>query len=795
MQSALRICAAAACALLLGPAAAGAEEVDLNSVGAIGSELDPILFLDVYVNGQPRNLIAEFKMGADGSVSARPAELREIGLSPPEEATGTGWFDLSLLPGGEFSYDELQQRIYIKTAAEGLSVTGYSAQPVQGAGSAASASSGFYLNYDIGAFAHAHGSSSEVEFDGLSSRLEAWSFGPLGTLHNSALLSHDGSANGFSARRLDSFYSVSNVETQTNLRAGDLINGGLSWTRPIRMAGIQLRRSFETRPDLITTPLPSFSGSANVPSTVDVFLGNIKLSSTDIDPGRFDLHDIPAPAANGNLRVVVQGQDGSYQDYELPFFADESLLKKGLLDFSAEVGVPRTGYGTEVDQYGVDPVATGSIRYGLSDTLTLEGHGEFSADLLNGGLGAVASLGPLGRLHASLSASQFDNRWGAQFSAEYDLSAGPFHLGLATTRQFGDYADLARTTARLTGSGDQGTDRAISFDRAFLSFAPQNQNWSSSLGVSHLQKADGERVLFGTVSFNRKLSDNAHFYAYGQSDLDDLGEFGVYAGLTFQLGGGRSTSVGASFEDDTILASTSYSRSVRDGPNQRQYGLTLSGGADEAELSGHAGWTGNYTQSRARFSAGGDESYFSGGVKGALLVQDGKIAATRYIDDAFVMVIVGVPDVPVMLENRLAGVTDRSGKLVLSGLRSYEPYKVSIDPNTLPLHYPVTNVSRTVTVPERSGATLDFTADGQAARQALVELVDGEGNHLPAGSAIMVPGSEENHVVGYDGQAYLPVQAGENIFVIDNDGRQCGASVTVADGAEHFVEFSQVVCD
>jgi outer membrane usher protein len=39
-------------------------------------------------------------------------------------------------------------------------------------------------------------------------------------------------------------------------RAGDTINGGLAWTRPIRIGGLQAQRNFGLRRFVITPPLP-----------------------------------------------------------------------------------------------------------------------------------------------------------------------------------------------------------------------------------------------------------------------------------------------------------------------------------------------------------------------------------------------------------------------------------------------------------------------------------------------------------------------------------------------------------
>src|SRR6202021_1988287 len=93
--------------------------------------------------------------------------------------------------------------------------------------------------------------------------------------------------------RLDSAFTYSDPDALLTARAGDVISGGLAWTRPIRLGGLQLQRDFTLRADLATQPVPVISGSAAVPSTVDVFLNNIKAFSQNIGTGPYQIVNLP----------------------------------------------------------------------------------------------------------------------------------------------------------------------------------------------------------------------------------------------------------------------------------------------------------------------------------------------------------------------------------------------------------------------------------------------------------------------------------------------------------------------
>ncbi|MGO7251587.1 fimbrial biogenesis outer membrane usher protein, partial [Rhizobium brockwellii] len=82
--------------------------------------------------------------------------------------------------------------------------------------------------------------------------------------------------------RLATTYSYEDPARLVTLRMGDTINGGHAWTRPIRMAGLQIQRSFGMRPDLVTMPVPRLLGSAATPSTLDLFIDRVRTLSADV---------------------------------------------------------------------------------------------------------------------------------------------------------------------------------------------------------------------------------------------------------------------------------------------------------------------------------------------------------------------------------------------------------------------------------------------------------------------------------------------------------------------------------
>ena len=262
------------------------------------------------------------------------------------------------------------------------------------------------LNYNLFAAVDARAGSWGLGTGALSATLDARAFSPLGTLSQTAIVRMP-SAKGVDVLRLDSDYVRSDPGTMVTYTAGDMVSRGFLWTRPIRMGGIQIRRNFGLRPDIITEPLPAVSGSAAVPSTVEVFVNNLKTFSRSIDAGPYRITDIPVTTGNGEARVVLHDAAGHTVETTVPYYVSPSLLRPGLSDFSLEAGLPRLGYATPSDHYVVGkPAISASLRRGTFDWLTLEGHAEANPDIANAGLGMVMRAGTAGVVSMAMSGSR-----------------------------------------------------------------------------------------------------------------------------------------------------------------------------------------------------------------------------------------------------------------------------------------------------------------------------------------------------------------------------------------------------
>jgi outer membrane usher protein len=82
--------------------------------------------------------------------------------------------------------------------------------------------------------------------------------------------------------------------------------------------GLRLSRNFSVRPDLVTYPLLNLSGSAAVPSSVDLFINGYKSSSAQINGGPYTLTNVPWISGAGEATVVTTDALGRQVSTSIP---------------------------------------------------------------------------------------------------------------------------------------------------------------------------------------------------------------------------------------------------------------------------------------------------------------------------------------------------------------------------------------------------------------------------------------------------------------------------------------------
>ncbi len=768
------------------------------------------LYLEVFINGFPANLIAEFHATPAG-YAATPAELRDIGLDL-DDAQGdeNGLVPLDSIHGLTYAYDPQTQTIRFDLPPDLLMPQILDASKRrQATPGEAHTGSGAVLNYSLFASLHGGAILTFPEYTGLAGTFDARFFSSYGELRSGLIAKSAPGLDEPVLIRLDSAWSFEDSQDLMSYRAGDLISGGLAWTRPVRLAGVQASRNFSLRHDLITSPASVIAGTAAVPSTVDVFVNSARAYSGQVDSGPFQIVNLPAASGPGNVQVVIRDTLGRETVTSASYYVSPMLLAPGLLDFSVEAGYPRRSYGLVSDDYSGDPFLSGSARYGVSDRVTVEGHSEIGPSLLNAGAGLVFGLGPIGLASMSLAGSRFlpgdcleaANDCGAMHGLKFGLSVeasiADWRIYARTLRTLGDYADIASVTASNTYD-DEGYypylyAPAVTLDQLSISAPLPWDRTHVNLNLTHTLDIANDRKLILGLSHSRPAFQNGTFSVSAYHDIENPDNTGIFAGLYFTLGSNISASAGFAGSHDGYGISSSLAKP--ETAENGSYGWRL---RSQEGASSYRSAYASYRAEAVRVEAGAAErsgrTEFHAQAEGAVAVLGGDVFLANRIDDSFAVVDATAPNVKVLHENRVIGVTGADGKVLVPSLRSWQPNVISIDPVDLPLNAGIAETGQTVTPAGRGGVVVRFDIEAED-NAALVSFLGAGGVAVPIGSAGVLNAGEDRFLIGYDGQAYISSLRRNNTAVVTQpDGESCIAEFSFAPQPEKQVFIEDVPC-
>lgn len=761
IQRPLWLVTGACCLMFIHPSGAGDLPPPPSGMEAVS---DAQLFLELVVNQMNTGRVVAVDQRG-GRLFLPASVLRDTGMTLPESAGAE--VDLDGLPGLHSDYDSVGQRLLVDVPPDWLPEQFIGNRQVYPRTPALS-SFGALFNYDL----------YLNDTDDAGTYLAAWNeirvFDSWGTLSSTGqyrqTLSGDSAStlsNGY--LRYDTTWRYSDDERMLTYEAGDVVSGALPWSSSVRLGGVQFSRDFAVRPDLVTYPLPQFAGEAAVPSSVDLFINGYKSSSTDLQPGPYTLTNIPFINGAGEAVVVTTDALGRQVSTTVPFYVTSSLLQKGLSDFSVAAGTLRRDYGLKDFSYG-SGMTSGSLRYGISDSFTLESHAEAAESLTLGGLGGNLRLGNFGVLNSAISQSRFDGDGGQQYSLGYQYSAQRFSFSWQRLQRRDQYADLTVVDSPYTSLSKRSEQATLSLNL---------ERWGS-LGVGYfdIRAADDSRTRLLNLSWSKPLWRNSSFYLSANREIGDA-NWAVQAQLVipFDLRGSLAISSERN-KNGQSQQRVNYSRAV---PSQGGVGFNLGyakgDGADyrQADVT----WRLQSVQLQAGVYGTSDAETRWADASGSLVWMDHQVFAANRIDDAFVVVSTdGYADVPVRYENQQIGQTDRNGHLLVPWSSAYYRGKYEIDPLNLPANVRSPNVEQRIAVRRGSGYLLEFALSRVMA--ASIVLVDAQQQQLPLGSGVLHEESGTRTVVGWDGLVYLEnLQVQNSLRVTLADGKTCQAQFNV----------------
>lgn len=738
------------------------------------------LVLAVTVNGEARPDLFVQRL-PDGRLLARRDDLPVLGLlaAPPTALTvdGEPYVALDAIDGLQADLDERRLALTLTAQTRLLARSVLDARPRRRRAEVSTHDSAF-INW---ALEHhtvrsaADGAGTRALRDTRASLEAGARWGDWLLLGNGNTLTED------AHRRFVRLMTTAHLDHPQALRRwslGDILTSAPVLAGSVNLGGLALTRHEGMDPYRLRYPQGAVQGQASLPSDVEVYVDGQRVRTERVRPGEFEIRDLTTQQGARSVQVLVRDPFGRVSQYDYALYTSDQLLPRGEHDYQYALGALRQGYGSRSADYGA-PAFSAWHRWGASDALTLGGHAQGRAGLLNiGGMG-TATLGGAGVLALGAVASQAGGLRAHALLAQYGYYTARWGLGASARRESPGYAmlDDARTLSNRAWSGTLQASRTLA-DGGVL---------SATRSLATVHPADAIAVPTGwqlsgseprrttTVAYARSWPSLRGTLRVAASRIQDGrgSRHELTAGLTMALDGPQLLSVATRQDSDGDrqsvqlsqplprgegwgweLAAERDTRQADDGPGHRS---TQWRGSAQHHAR-HLQWRGDL-QRRMGTGDGADEWRLA--ASGGLAWIGGGWYLGRPVQEAHALVQVGaIEGVPVRVNGWAMGETDARGQLFVPQLGAWHETEFAIDARRIPIDQSVPRVSRRVRLPERGGAVIDFQVHRvQAVVGRLVRpRLPGTGQPTPLPQALLrlqAGGQAIEATTGREGEVYL----------------------------------------
>ncbi len=562
---------------------------------------------------------------------------------------------------------------------------------------------------------------------------------------------------------------------------------GISWgTR------FSLDRSFKPYPGLNAETV------LDTPARAELYSSGNLIREWELLPGPVRFEELNA-FTGGDSELLLRDVFGKETRIDLPrLFSGRELLRRGIHEYSYNLGFLREDFGTESWEYG-ELSGTAFHRYGFTDRFSAGMGAAFHNDLFNAGPMFGFRLGNDHLISSEAMLSHKRGEPGYAFSGQYTYRKGSFagvlsFLGLSRDFQTPlrsdetgeDSVQSPQTQWNLTASQSWQNRGGLSF--SFVSNTYRDQEQTSlvtlsysktlfrhfNLSVSMKQGIQGpdEQEFFISVQYSppdKRFYDNIA-YRYRQNEEENRKQE-----LSVQKFAGMGKGFGYSF--------TASLEGQETGTGGRAVYRHEKGIAEvslqqisKKNMSGNIGWA------------------------GGIAMLGGDIFWGRPITDSFAVAqMEGLDNVPVYFGSSLAGETGRNGSLMIPELISHTENRISVRPRDLPLDYELGAKERIVEMAQRGGVRINFKAFRFTAVEGSLYAVSSEGvrkalSALPI--VCKVSGEMRESFTGQDGYFYLEnLPPGEYVINVFTAEGVCNAKIAVPENGEIVNNLGDTVCE
>lgn len=731
------------------------------------------LFLNISMNANASEDLVAVKQSKQGKLYIRARDLKALRLKIDEQTPENQWVCINDLQGIQFQYQENEQALKLKVPSSML--TGYAVdlngqqitspdllkmKPLNAA----------ILNYSL----YNSIINDENTFSG---SVEGIFNSAIGNFSSGALYngSNDNSDRHEKWVRLETKWQYVDPEKIRLYTLGDFISNSPDWGSSVRLVGFQWSSAYTQRADIVTSALPQFSGSAALPSTLDLYVNQQKIYSGQVPSGPFDIKQLPFISGN-EVTLVTTDATGQQSITKKPYYFSSKILAKDINEFSVDVGVPRYNYGLKSNQYDDATFASGAIRYGYSNSLTLSGGVEASTDgLSNLGTGFAKNILGIAVINADIAASQYkdENGYSALLGLEGRISKN-ISFNSSYRKVFDNYFDLARVSQvrylkdnQINAESQNYLSYSALADEIFRAGINYNfyAGYGAYLGYNQIKYSDNSYKLL-SANLSGSINKNWGFYTSAYKDYENNKDYGIYFALRY--------TPSSKFNAITSVSSDSGRLSYRQeifGFSEPQIGSFGWGGyverdqdAKENNASLYASYRARAAYLTGRYNRSGDNDQVALSATGSLVAAAGRIFAANEIGEGYAVVTNAGPQSQILNGGINLGFTDKAGRFLIPSLMPYQENHIYLDPSYLPLNWSVKATDQKTVVGYRQGTLVDFGA--HQVISGLVRLVDQNNKPLLPGYSVRINGQQQG-VVGYDGEVFIQNLLKQNKLEVD----------------------------
>lgn len=500
-------------------------------------------------------------------------------------------------------------------------------------------------------------------------------------------------------------------EQYRRFSAGDLRLNTLPILRTPFIGGVAVERSRQVFDPY--APISRFGGRSiflDTPSTVDVIINGSLYQSFQLNPGTYDLSQLPIRYGSNDVQLRVRDAAGRQQLLNFNYFFEPLDLNAGDVEYVAGFGVLSRELSFQPD-YTNDPVFVGSYRRALTDQLILGGATQITEDVqvFAGEVSIVPQVIPGSfRFQGAVStgdgtgyAARVSWRWRdgdieaqRQFTLSADYQSDRYrNVGFIPATGFEQYS--------INASYSQALSRKLT--------VVVGANYTGLGGSSDITNVFVDAVYL--ISDRFRLNIGAE---YGDDDFYDS-NWGVRLGFTVLFG--PRTRGSADYRSRTETARASISRGADPYVGSFGYDLSVDYNQGESSVNGNVDYIGNRFTARAFVQSRGDgfgdvtdEQRVRLQVGTSLAFAGGSFGIGRPIGDSFALVRPHrtLRDKNVIVGRALQGENYEAssgplGAAVLPRLSSYNTQDIQYDIDSLEPGYDIGAGVVRVDPPFRSG--------------------------------------------------------------------------------------------